>query len=734
MKKLVPFLLLSLSCFACQESSLTLWSQGHSDYVIYLSADATEPEVKAAEILQTYLARSSEVKLPIVQDSSQSDYRIFMGTDFQLEETAESSVHYRVSGNDLYIYGGSARTTLEAVYIFLENELGCRFYHPAVEKVPALTNLEIAVDLKYSYDPPIITRTVHSKLFYDHPEFAEKLRVTQEAFPFYVPAARVHTFHRFLPALSFYEEHPEYYALRNGKRIPTQLCLTNESVFRIIRDSVAARLEAYPEAEVISVSQDDNTQYCQCENCEAIHQEEESPSGSMIHFVNRIAREFPDKQISTLAYQYTRKAPKNLTPEPNVLITLCSIECDRSASIAEKCPDFAADLRAWGTKTDNVRIWDYTTQFTNFLAPFPNLHTLQPNLRLFRDNNAKWVFEQHSRQPSELFALRSYLTAKLLWNPDANVEAVIDDFLEGYYEEAAPLVREYIDRVHEELAADSTFFLFLYGDPSQGFESFLRPEMLAYYDSLYDQAEGLVQTKPAVLQRVREARLSVDYAMLEQAKRNLAEVLKTESDFTVQERLNRFEQTTQDASITMMNEMRYSVEEYLQLYQQTLARATKPNLASGKPVRLLTQPKKYAKEDPQTLTDGAFGSSSFYANWLGFEGNHLEAIVDLEETQELNEISAGFLQVVNHIVFFPTEVRYYASEDGENFALLGTVKNVFPLQPTSKVNDIQYFSLSVPNVRTRYLKIEAQSILEAPVWHHGAGLGCWIFMDEWEVR
>lgn len=727
-------LFVSLTCFARQPSSLSIWQQGQSPYVISLSPKATQLEAKAAEVLQSYLARSGEIQLPIEKGDGPSAHRIYIGTTSQWEKTTETSVHYQVVGNDLFIYGGNGQSTLDAVYVFLENELGCRFYDPEVEHVPRRTNFEIAADLHYAYDPPITTRTVHSRLFYDNPAFAEKLRVSQEAFPRYVPSARVHTFHRFLPASSFYKRHPEYYALCNGKRIPTQLCLTNEHVFQIVRDSVAARLQAFPAAEVISVSQDDNTQYCQCEHCEAIHLEEESPAGSMIHFVNRIAREFPDKQISTLAYQYTRKAPKTLIPEPNVLITLCSIECDRSASIAEKCPDFAADLRDWGAKTNNIRIWDYTTQFTNFLAPFPNLHTLQPNLKLFRDNHAKWVFEQHSHQPSELFALRSYLTAKLLWNPDADVEAVRKEFLEGYYEAAAPFVQAYIEKVHQELVADSAFFLFLYGDPSQGFNSFLRPDMLSHYDRLFDQAEAAVPDKPVILQRLREARLSVDYAILEQAKQQLAKELQTPGDFSIQSRLDRFRQTTQTAEITMMNEMRYSVQEYLDLYQQTLLRASKPNLAMGKSIRLLTQPKKYAKEDPQTLTDGAFGSSSFYANWLGFEGNHLEAIVDLEENKTLNEISAGFLQVVNHIVFFPTEVRYYASEDGEQFRLLGKVVNHSPLQPDSKINDIQYVSLSVPNTQARFLKIEAQSLLEAPVWHHGAGLPCWIFMDEWEVR
>jgi hypothetical protein len=121
-------------------------------------------------------------------------------------------------------------------------------------------------------------------------------------------------------------------------------------------------LEEFPDADVISVSQDDNQQYCECENCRVIDEREGSPSGTMIYFVNKVAEQFPDKMISTLAYQYTRKAPEHIKPAENVLITLCSIECDRSAPIEEKCADFAEDLVAWGKLTDNVRIWDYTTQ------------------------------------------------------------------------------------------------------------------------------------------------------------------------------------------------------------------------------------------------------------------------------------------------------------------------------------------------------------------------------------
>jgi len=463
----------------------------------------------------------------------------------------------------------------------------------------------------------------------------------------------------------------------------------------------------------------------------------------MIEFVNTIAREFPDKLISTLAYQYTRKAPLHIKPDPNVLITLCSIECDRSGPISEKCSDFAADLVDWGKLTDNIRIWDYTTQFSNFLSPFPNINTLKPNIELFRDNNARWIFEQHSHDPSELFELRSYLTSKLLWNPDINADSVIQDFLTGYYEEAAPYVANYINTVHGELNKHPDFFLFLYGDPAQAFTSFLKPELLKVYDEWYNQAELAVAGKPEVLNRVRVARLSVDYSILEASKKNLTTVyslIQTDPDGNrkapdhLMKRLDNFRNTCEKNKIEWMNETRFSVEEYLALYDRTIERGIMQNLALGKEVTLMQPPLKYANEDPQVLTDGAFGGGSFYANWLGFEGNDLEAVIDFGDEIKLTEASCAFLQVTNHVVFFPKSVTYYFSNDGENYFRLGTVRNKRPLTKKSKVNDIQYFKIGFYPKKIRYLKIVGDNMGEPPFWHHAAGTPSWIFVDEIEAR
>ena len=737
--KILALLCISLVLASCGDRKLQLVHEGQSDFEIVVKGDATVSAFESAGILQSYIKGISGTQLSIVDENTQTagKGKIYVG-NINNEELDQHQIKISVSNDHLFINGGSDEALKNAVYEFLERYLNCKWYAPHIEELPQNTSISLPLTLDYSYIPEVTTRTVHSRLFYENKDYADQHKVTYEAFPNYVPIARVHTFHRFVPEETYYKTHPEYYAWRGDKRLPTQLCLTNATVLQIVKDSVRALFNRYPEASVISVSQDDNQQFCQCENCSRIDQEEESNSGTMIRFVNQVAEAFPDKTISTLAYQHTRK-PCKTKPAANVLITLCSIECDRSGPIDEKCTDFADDLKGWGKLTNNIRIWDYTTQFTNFLAPFPNIHTLKPNIELFKNNGAKWIFEQHSNNPSELFELRSYITAKLLWDPNLELDALLTEFTNGYYKEAGTYIKQYVDKIHAELMQDPEFFLFLYGDPSQAFDSYLSADLLNEYSRLFDNAENAVADTPEILQRVKTARLGIDYAVLEACRKGIAEdltlVVKSADEEVrinpiVKGILKKFEETTKANKITLMNEMGFTVEEYLDSYRKALQVAMQPNMALGKSVTLLTKPKKYANEDPQVLTDGALGGNGFYANWLGFEGNDLEAIVDLGHLQKINEVNTAFLQVTNHVVFFPTQVTYYGSKDSLNFTKLGTVENKNPLNKNSKVNDIQYFNLNGIGQEFRYLKIIARNLGTPPYWHHAAGTPSWIFADE----
>ena len=723
MRKL--FLLIFITFFSCTENKLSINKETILKYNIVSEYD------DIADTLNIYFEKSFKTKLNI--SNIKKNKSIVLITKPNIEN---DFISIQLKDSLITISSNNKKNLFYATYEFIEKFLNVKWLSTDYTHYEKLSSLNIPYNYNYYYEPPVLTRTVHSKLFYDDSIFADKLKVTNEAFPRYVPNARVHTFHRFMPYDVFYEKTPEYYALRNGKRLPTQLCLTNNAVLEIVKDSVRSFFKNSPISDVISVSQDDNTQYCQCENCSKIDNKEGSPAGSLIHFVNDIAKDFPDKTISTLAYQYTRKPPK-IKPLKNVLITLCSIECDRSIPIDEGCKDFSSDLKGWSSLTDNIRIWDYTTQFTNFLAPFPNWGTIKPNINLFVDNNAKWIFEQHSRNDSELFELRSYVMAKLLWDPSLNFNTLIKDFNDKYYGDGGKYITEYISKIQSQID-NTSFFLFLYGDPSQGFDSFLSPQNLSNYDKLFNKALSKVDYNSNYYKRILRSKISIDYAILELYRKNFSDLYKltfNENSLKIInpeliERLNNFSDVCSENNITYMNEMGFTVTDYVSNYQNALTIAIKNNIASGKKVTLETIPKKYANEDPQVLTDGALGGNSFYSNWLGFEGNNMEAYVDLNEITEINSLSINFLQVTNHIVFFPKNVEFLQSDDKSNWTSLGRVENNLKLNPRSKVNDIQTFSIDVENIKTRYIKVVAKNLSKAPIWHHGADLPSWIFADE----
>ena len=259
------------------------------------------------------------------------------------------------------------------------------------------------------------------------------------------------------------------------------------------------------------------------------------------------------------------------------------------------------------------------------------------------------------------------------------------------------------------------------------------------YDNFFNQAETAVGNNPAVVHRVKSARLGVDLAILEAFRKGLSEkyalqIKSTEGQFVlnkeVEKRLNSFVKNCQADSIEYMNENRFMLNDYEALYRATIGRASQTNVAAGKKVTLLTKPKKYANEDPQSLTDGAFGGNSFYANWLGYEGNDCEAIIDLEGIKNVSHISTAFLQYVNHIVFLPESVSFLLSENGKEYKLVKKIINPKTLNPKSNVNFVEPFTADFPANRARYIKIIGDNMEVAPIWHHGAGLTSWIFLDE----
>ncbi|MCP4639009.1 MAG: DUF4838 domain-containing protein, partial [bacterium] len=298
-----------------------------ASHAIVLADQPTPQEVLAAEDLQMHLERITGEEIPIVSDKACAGKTCLSVGKNAFTESLALGIDYEglgVEGIRLVTQGGhlvltgNKRGVLYAVYEFLEEYLGCRWFTTDCATWPTEGALVVG-DLDVTYVPALEYRDTDYPCCRP-PEFGVRNRLNGK----YAHATEqwggkvdyrgfVHTFHNLVPSAQYFAEHPEYFSEVGGQRVTerTQLCLTNPDVLRIATETVKRWIKESPGASIISVSQNDCHGYCECTDCAALADEEGSQSGPMLHFVNAIAdaiaEEHPDVIIDTLAYQYTRK-------------------------------------------------------------------------------------------------------------------------------------------------------------------------------------------------------------------------------------------------------------------------------------------------------------------------------------------------------------------------------------------------------------------------------------------
>jgi len=519
-----------LSFFAGKREVYTLFADQKSSYRIAIDAQASESEKWAAKELQHWLKQAGGAELPI-QDLSQpfSGPQIIIGyNDVVKAKTGEpkpanldESFRYFNSGANLFIYGGAMRGSMYGVMAFLENELGCRWYTPEVSVIPEKKTYSFDW-LDHSEKPGV---RVRNDFYFEafNPAWAARNRMNG-TLGFAESAKQpggtenywaVHTFYPLVPPEEFFGKHPEYYSLIDGKRTHdhAQLCLTNPDVLKIIVERIKKRMHDSPEYLIYDVSQNDWRNPCQCEKCQAIVQKEGSESGLIIWFVNQVAeaveKEFPDKFIGTLAYQYTRTPPKYIRPRNNVVVRLCSIECCFAHDF-KTCPEnksFLDDLQKWATLAPHLYIWDYVVNFSHYIMPYPNFNVLQSNIKTLIENNSIGIMEQAAYQSrgGEFAELRAYLISRLLWNPDVNTENAINDFMYGYYGRSGQLVRQYFDLLNSRVTTDTHIHLGLTPEDKLFTDEFINQSY-----QIFEEAKK-VANNDEILHRVEMASLPIFY-------------------------------------------------------------------------------------------------------------------------------------------------------------------------------------------------------------------------------
>jgi len=725
-----------------------------SGYKIVVPAKADAMEKQAAQQLQQYLSKMAGSEIPVTTEREfKGKNAIYIGkTDYAKAQKVDftkiggDGYTYKSAGNNLIIAGGNKKGVLYGVYDFLEG-LGFRKLAPDYVYIPKEKDSNLPKK-DMTFTPSITYRTTSYGQMGDQ-EYSDwnKLSSRDDWGLF------VHTFATLMPPQQYGQSHPEYYSLRNNMRQPaTQLCLSNQEVADVLIANLKKKIAEKPEATYWSVSQNDNDQYCQCDNCKALNEKYgDVPSGSIIYFVNKVAKAIPGKIISTLAYWYTRKAPQNIKIEPNVNIMLCNIESRRQAPVYETDPAFSKDLKDWGALTNDILIWDYNIQFTNFFDPFPNLYTLKPNIKFYTDNHVNALFMQANSEPAaEMALLRGYLISKLMWKPDADDKMIMDEFLNNYYGPAGSFIGRYIDVMHESLIK-SGMKLNIFGDPVDAKEAYLSSEMMHQYNQLFDNAEKAVSNDAELLRRTQVARLPIMYAAIQIGKteidtprslykRDAAGIVTGKPE--MKDLVNKFVEGCLREKVKLLRERSGSPEHFLAAYNRIFTNMAETSKIKSfkKTITPITNPAPESK-GVDGLTDGIFASyeswQSADTNWVFYTGNHIDFILDLGEVMPVSSVNMDFLnpqaQPDWHLMALPEYVSYATSADGEKYSDAIQVNN--PNNPNPVENpgisniSIQAFKANLSS-STRYIKVHAENLLKAPSWHIRAGQPMSIYTDE----
>lgn len=727
---LIYTILLSTSCNWANDFPVIV--NGQTNYAIVTPVEATKNEIKAAQVLQHYIQLSTGVTLPITKENAwKNKPAFFIGKTekaVKFNPSAISGEGFLLASDDkdIVIYGKSGKGALYGVYEFLEVYFEAQKLDDSPGKIKEFKTVELPIRLRHEYNPPMVYRQAYYP-FSNDAEYLDwhKLHQFEDLWGIWG-----HSYFKLINPKQYFKSNPEYFSLINGQRQAIQICPSNEDVLNIAITQLKEKIADNPDAMYWSISAEDELTYCTCKTCNKINAEEGSATGAHLRFVNKIAKQFPAQTFTTLAYTFTSKAPLKTKPEKNVYVMLSTIDAYRNNTLATEssAASFRKDLEAWEKLTHNLFVWDYTTQFTNYLAPFPDIFTLGENIKYFAAHHIKGVFSQGSGDTYSDFAeVKSYLIAKLLWNPELDARELLEAYCKKYYRGAGKFVMEYIALLNNE-AKKTNRKIDIYGNPINEYNTYLTPLLIEQYSSLFDQAEGAVEEYEVHFKKIQRLRLSLEYTVLQQArfygKEKQGYMIQDEETLNYvvigayPKRVKKFVDQAKRFGVAELSEGGLNPDDYLKEWNVIFERGWKHNYASEAKVTLHTQPSSdYFAKKERTLIDEVFGEKDFSYNWLCFYDTDFSATIDMETSKEISVISLNFLDDPRHFIFMPTSVEITYSLDGKTY-----FKAQSELVPTNTFDE-EHFDVRIPKYvfkikpqQVRFIKVMAKNNTQLPAW------------------
>jgi hypothetical protein len=468
-----------------QSQAVVLVADGKPECRIVVAKDAAEPERFAASELSRYVQEMSGGRLPVVEKASDAaceGHCILLGSEaphsvwLELSQQGEDAFIIRTVKEGLILSGASPRSTLYAVYAFLEETVPKRrtirlepvnrmekpsFTYRAILTFPLVRDRAVCqIDwlaknrLNWVH---LITNTDLS--IWEKEEVRKVLMPEIRKRGIHVEGIG-HSFYAYVPPKKYFAEHPEYFAMMDGKRADTHprgatLCVSNPEVVKLMAENMSAFLRENPEIDIIDLWNNDGLGWCECPNCRVMNglpanstEKYRSTTRSYIRFVNavgkRLAKEHPRVMVNALAYGFNLHAAPDAPPGANVVVGIApwsrvsyAESDDYYVPIAEPGPvnDYLRiAIPGWAGQTKRLYIYDYYANRNEF---FPIIDTLRKDYAYYQGLGIDMVSSETYMWDD--FNLWAY--SRLAWNPRMPLKKIVADFCAiAYRDAAAPMV------------------------------------------------------------------------------------------------------------------------------------------------------------------------------------------------------------------------------------------------------------------------------------------------------
>ena len=655
-KKYILISIFFLSLTSCAQNKVTLFSKANKispKISIPLTADILVSN--AAEDFNKKFKTVTGTTLKIERSNSlNKNYNYIL---LRVNPTQKDNFCiYRKDGN-ITLQGSNAQNLMYAISDFFKRYTNLKYQELNTSKEAYTSEINIPERFSICSSPEFIYREPYYAPN-NNPEFRAWNKTSSLELEWGIWG------HNLPKLLKNYNLPESVYAKVGSVRTKKQFCFTSDSLYKYVNENVKRIFDSDHAFNKYMILPNDNNIVCTCHTCKAVGNTSQDAAPAVFTFLNKLAKDNIRATFFTTAYITVKNVPQ-FKAENNTGIFYSTINDQKGIPLenTKKFKDFEKRIKKWSDYLNNVYIWDYTVNYDNYFDIYPTLKVTQQNLKLYKKLGINGVFLHGSEYDYSTFQeLKSTIFAKLLWNPDINVDEEIKSYFnEKYSTKLANILSNYYTHIENSFYTNNKE-LSIYSGIDKTVKKYLDPKV--FFD-FYNEFDTHTQSnkydkeylKLATALTFLKLEIMRDYGLgiygFGTLNNDREIIVKNEAGIL----LDNLASYSRSANLKTYNERNYKISDYINSWRKTIYKYHKRKHYFYKKKFEVLSKLDEDYTNIKMLNDGAFGLNDYNTNWHISSIDDLELKIDKAGVSESKKITFSFLQDVKHHIYYPGSIE-----------------------------------------------------------------------------